>query len=242
MTNTLITAGCSFTIDHYQLTWADYLAQELNYKLINVAARGAGLNFISKRLILSLQGVSTDSTLVGIMLPSSDRFDYYVDQEHALKENFINISSWQGSGIPSLVNLDGTLSNKSGYSLTGGEPRGHKKHWYKFFYNKTESYINYWFYVLLIQDYLKLRGFKYFFLSAYPIDNNIEQPINQSTNSIECKSLIDLIDFDSFIFHQDRLGFLDYVRSSKFEIKNHHPVTESHKEFVNKVVIPGLLK
>jgi hypothetical protein len=242
MIKTLVTAGCSFTIDHYQLTWADYLAQELNCKLINVAARGAGLNFISKRLILSLQGASTDSTLVGIMLPSSDRFDYYVDHEHVLKEDFVGISSWQGGGKSSLVNLDGTLSDNSGYSLTGGQPRGHKAHWYKFFYNKTESYINYWFYVLLIQDYLKLRGFKYFFLSAYAIDNNIEQSVNQSTNLIECDNLTNLIDFNSFIFHQDQLGFLDYVQSNEFEIKNHHPVTEAHNNFVKKVVIPGLLK
>ena len=252
MIKTLITAGCSFTIDHFQLTWADYLSQELNVKLINVAGRGAGLGFISKRLILALQGASAESTLVGIMLPSSDRFDYYVDQKHVLKEHFVDISSWQGEGKPSLVRLDGTLSDRSGYSLTGGQPRGHKSHWYKYFYNKTEAYINYWFYVLLMQDYLTLHGFRYFFLSAYAIDNNSEsvllsmidnstESVDHSSSPIECDDLTKLIDFDSFIFHQDRLGFLDYVKSKGFEIKTHHPVTESHKIFVKDIILPRII-
>lgn len=238
----LITAGCSFTIDNYQKTWADYLAKELNYELINVAARGAGIGFISKRLIIALQNINPTDALVGIMLPSSDRFDYYVDKKHNLKNNLLDISSWQDGKAPSFVNLDGELSRNSGYSLTGGQPRGDKKYWYKYFYNKTESYINYWFAVLQIQNYLKLHNFKYFFLSAYNINNTIEQPVNQECNEVEYPDVINLIDFQNFIFYADKLGFLDYVDSNNFNIVKNYPVAEAHKKFVLDIVIPSLRK
>jgi hypothetical protein len=238
----LITAGCSFTIDNYQKTWADYLAISLNYKLVNVAGRGAGLGFISKRLILSLQDEDPNNVLVGIMLPSSDRFDYYVDKAHVLKNNFINISSWQDGKNPSLINLDGTLSTESGYSLTGGEPRGDKKHWYKLFYNPTESYINYWFNVVLIQNYLKLHKFKYFFTSAYNLKNTIEQSVNQNLEPIECSDLTKLVDFDNFILYKERLGFLDYVKLEGFNIVDHYPETQAHEKFVADIIVPQVNK
>jgi hypothetical protein len=237
MIKTLVAAGCSFTKDYYQKTWPDYLSNSLRYNLVNIGARGAGMDFISKRLITHLTQCDPDTTLVGIMLPSSDRFDYYVDSSHPLKNNLLNVTNWQGNGRPELINLDGTTSYTNGYSLTGGEPRGDKKYWYKYFYNKTYSLINYWFNVHSIQTYLKLQKFDYFFTTAYDIDCTVEQPINNSDESIEYTKMFDLIDFDQFIFYKERSGFLSFVKEKNFTITDNHPDTVAHSEFVKSVLL-----
>ena len=68
----LFTFGCSFTKDNYQDTWADLLAQDLNLELHNHAERGAGADYVSKRILTSDIGVDD---LVVVMWPSADRYD-----------------------------------------------------------------------------------------------------------------------------------------------------------------------
>lgn len=236
MKKTLVTAGCSFTQDYYQKTWADYLAESLDYELVNIAARGAGMDFISKRTITHLSQSSKDS-LVVIMLPSSDRFDYYTDSKHPLKHNFLNIASWQKNRRPELVNLDGSVSSSHGYSLTGGEHRGNKKYWYKYFYNKTNSLINFWFNVHSLQTFLQLNNIKYFFTTAYNLNNTVEQCINDDNDPLEYTDMLNLIDFNRFIFYKNQCGFLEFVADNKFKTINHHPETLAHKEFVNRILL-----
>jgi hypothetical protein len=96
MTKKLIACGCSFTIDNYQNTWPNFLSEELNVELINIAARGAGLDFISKRLITYISKNKQADISVAVMLPSADRFDLYVDEGNPQKIDFLNISGWQG--------------------------------------------------------------------------------------------------------------------------------------------------
>ena len=42
----LATARYSFTKGNYQQTWADFLVHALDNELVNVAARGAGIEFV----------------------------------------------------------------------------------------------------------------------------------------------------------------------------------------------------
>jgi hypothetical protein len=213
MIKTLVSAGCSFTKDGYQKTWADYLRQNLDSDLINVGARGAGLDFISKRLMVSLDNMDPAGVLVGIMLPSIDRFDCYIDSAHATKNHLLSISSWQNGKNPSFVTLDGELSDQQGYCLTGGEPRGIKKYWYKYYYNSTAAYINYWFNIINIQNFLVLKGFRYFFTSAYDLDSAVEQPGNQDIHPVEYTGMIKMVNFDRF----DYLRF--FIFCSAFDRK-----------------------
>lgn len=238
MKNQLVTAGCSLTKDFQQLTWANYLADMLGYELNNVAARGAGMSFISKRVIMATQTCDPTTTSVVVLLPSSDRFDCYIDESHVLLDEFVKVSSWQDGRQPQLVNLDGTISSQHGYSLTGGEARGLKSYWYKYYHNNTAAHINYWFDVLHLQNYLKLRGFEYWFISAYDVDNTVEQSSNNNSAKIEYNSMQQLIDWEKFIFHRNRCGFLTYAREHQFEFVRHYPVTEAHCAFVENIMLP----
>jgi hypothetical protein len=235
----LVTTGCSLTFDNYQKTWANFLSDRLGLELINIASRGAGIDFICKRLITYLHDKDPTQYKVFIMIPSSDRFDYYVDSDHLLKNDFLKISSWQQGNKPSFMSLDGSLSNDNGYSLTGGWRRGYKKKYYKYYYNKTFSSINYWFNVLYIQNFLKLNNYTYNFTSAYHIDQTIEQEYN-SLGEIDYINHIKLIDFNQFILYQNQSGFLDYVKDKNYEIIKNHPIEEAHENYVDEVLLPKL--
>jgi hypothetical protein len=157
--NRLVALGCSLTKDNYQKTWADYLAEQLNLPLINIGARGAGLDYLSKRL-LTFDLNSND--LVAIMLPSADRFDWFLDNKSPLTSSALNISSWQNGKNPSLVDLKGNDVADFGFSLTGGNHRGYKKYWYKYFYSQTKAELDYWAYVITIQNFLVINKINYF--------------------------------------------------------------------------------
>lgn len=241
MTKKLIACGCSLTKDNYQKTWPDFLSEELNVEFINIAARGAGIDFISKRLITYISKINHSDISVAIMLPSADRFDFYVDENNLQKKEFLNISGWQGGKHPDLINLDGRLSDDHGYCLTGGNHRGPKKYWYKYFYSETFAYINYWFDVLLIQNYLKLNNIPYFLIPAYNLDDLTENIANKNS-AVYYKQALDLIDFDRFIFYKDSLGFLQFVKDNNFSVIDHHPKAEAHQSFVKDIILPVYTK
>jgi hypothetical protein len=238
MIKNLVVGGCSYTQDYRIKTWPNYLAERMGWQLINVGARGAGIDFVSKRLIIELQDYDPQSTTVVIMLPSSDRFDLYVDKEHPLKNDLRNIASWQGNEYPELVNLDGSKSTEHGYSLTGGHHRGYKKYYYKFFYNYTYSEINYWFNVISLQNYLNVRRFTSLFTSVYNLDNIVEQESNRR-GTLEFTKMYDLVDWTKFKFYKQRSGFLDFVADHNYECIDYHPVTEAHAAWAESILIPN---
>jgi len=51
MISKLVTFGCSFTKDNYQGTWADLVSTDIGVPLLNHAERGAGSDFVIKRLL-----------------------------------------------------------------------------------------------------------------------------------------------------------------------------------------------
>jgi hypothetical protein len=236
MIKTLVAAGCSLTKDFRQLTWPDYLAQHLNSALVNVAARGAGMTFVSRRLMMCLESYTSKDVLVAVMLPSSDRFDCYVDHNHELRQDFVAAASWQNGSNPSLVNLDGSLSTNHGYCLTGGQHRDVKKAWYKYYHNATAAWIDYWFAVINLQNYLRVRRFQYVFVTAYDLYQTVEQSSNMGY--IEYDDMLNLVDFSRFAFYQHQRGFLSFARDHNHEFVEHYPVTQAHEHFVESVLLP----
>jgi hypothetical protein len=120
--------------------------------------------------------------LVVILFPSVDRFDWYLDSSHPLVSDAVSIASWQNGKNATLINIDGSLSNTHGYSLTGGENRGYKKFWYKYYHNTESILLNYWSKIVLLQNYFDNNQIKYCFSLAYDRDNLIEQPYNKNGN------------------------------------------------------------
>jgi hypothetical protein len=236
----LITIGCSLTKDNYQKTWAIFLAEQINYTLINLGTRGAGMDFLSKRAIIELEKHSPDQSLVVIMLPSSDRFDFYVDSDHPLQRDFLKTSSWQDGKHPSLVELDGSFNQTQGYCLTGGQARGQKKYFYKYYHNNTLSTVNHWFNFISLQNYLKLKQFSYIFTSAYDLHSTVEQPYNKNTDYKQTVDLFQLIDWSHYAGYDKDKGFLTFCKDYKFNLINHYPDSQAHKQFVEQIILPVL--
>jgi hypothetical protein len=235
----LVTAGCSFTLDNYQKTWANYLADASGYTLTNIGARGAGIDFISKRILFHCSKNRPD--LLVIMLPSVDRFDWYVDEHHPLAKSAVEIASWQDGQRASLLNLNGITSQTEGYSLSGGEIRGDKRHWFKYYYSETSALLNYWTAVYNLENFLKLKQIPYFFTTAYDRDNLVEQTTNMTGNSDSFKWIFDLIDWNKFIFYQETQGFLSFTRARGYAITKNHPVTEAHLAWVEEILTPAII-
>jgi hypothetical protein len=234
----LTTAGCSFTLDNYQNTWANYLAEGFGCELTNLGARGAGIDFIAKRIMYHCGHNDTD--LIVVMLPSVDRFDWYLDQHHPLRAAGTSIASWQNGQGPSLVTLDGQLSDTEGYSLSGGEIRGHKHHWFRYYYSETSALLNYWTTVYNLENFFKVKNIPYYFTTAYDRDNLVEQAHNQTQTTGNFSWIFDCIDWDRFIFYQDTKGFLSFTQDQKFSVMRGHPVAAAHKAWVNSILLPNI--
>lgn len=234
MKNNLVALGCSLTKDNYIKTWPDYLASMLDMNCVNLGARGAGLDFVSKRLISYCLN-KTD--FVTIMLPSADRFDWYIDNNSPLQEEALQTASWQNGRFPELLTIDGETSLESGYCLSGGEHRGYKKYWFKYFYSETKALLDYWSTVLFLQKYLESENVCYVFTSAYDKDNLIEQPYNKA-NAIHqmVNNITSKIDFSKFVYYNNDEGFLNFANQHGFEyFDKNHPNTKSHQHFAEYV-------
>jgi hypothetical protein len=229
----LLTAGCSFTKDNYQSTWADYLSKLLGYELINIASRGAGIDFISKRI--HHYCLTSSPNLVVIMLPSMDRFDWYIDANHPLTNSALSIASWQNGKNSSFVKIDGTLSNSEGYLLTGGEIRGDKKHYYKFYYNESVALINYWSTVYSLENFFKIKKIPYYFTTAYDKDQLVEQNINITGYGDQHQFLLEAIDWSKFIFYKNNQGFLSFTKDNNYKIVRHYPDTDAHLDWATYI-------
>lgn len=234
----LLTAGCSFTKDNYQKTWAIYLAEELRYELTNIAARGAGIDFTTNRILYECLKEKYD--LVIIMLPSVDRMDLYTDKNHPLKQQYLDISSWQDGKSPDFVALDGQLTKDHGYVLSGGEIRGLKKYWFKYYYNETSALLSYWSKVFLLENFFKTKQIKYKFHMAYDKNSLVEQPVNASGDDQIYDCLWNNMDWAHFIFYKNTKGFLSFVKDHHYQIIKNHPESLAHEKWVKEILLPNL--
>ena len=197
---------------------------------VNLGARGAGLDFLSKRL---LSYCLEKNDYVAIMLPSSDRFDWYIDYDSPLQKEALQTASWQNGKSPELLDINGNTSLQSGYCLSGGEHRGYKKYWFKYFFSETKASLDYWSTVVFLQRYLESENIQYFFTSAYNKDDLIEQPCNKSSSTNQVISHIkSKIDFTKFVYYNADKGFLDFAKQNNFEyFDKNYPGTKAHKSF-----------
>ena len=224
--NKLVAVGCSLTKDNYQKTWPDYLSDLLNLPLDNIGARGAGLDFLSKRLLsYNLQ----KDDLIGIMLPSADRFDWYVEDNSFLQEHALTIAAWQNGKFPSLLDLDGNNHQTHGFVFSGGNHRGYKKYWYKYFYSQYKAELDYWANVILIQNFLETKNIDYFITSAYDKDFFIENKMNVGKINSQNK-IIDHVNFNRFIYYNNK-GFVSFSKDNNYSFIKHYPGTEAHKHY-----------
>ena len=90
----MITSGCSFTEsvrENQEKSWADYLAEKLNKKLVNYGKGGSGNEYIYNSIVDNL-----DTDLVVVMWSGFDRWDFH----------------WGSFELPYLIEDAGTMPRK----------------------------------------------------------------------------------------------------------------------------------
>lgn len=228
----LVTFGCSITKDNYQDTWADLLAHELGVDLHNHAERGAGADYVSKRILTS--DIEVDD-LVVIMWPSADRYDLWADATTPhLLQDYVH-ASWPDGTQPQLVDLHGQARLDQGYILNGSVPRGYKHKYFKYFYSPYQVVHDWYTAIITAQLYLNARGITYCMLTALPFDC----PINYHHGTFQPESkIVNKIDLEKFA---DTSGFLPWAMATKQPFLNaHYPATLAHQKYIDTFLLPFL--
>jgi len=228
----LFAFGCSYTKDNYQDTWADLVAQDYNLTLHNFAERGAGSDFLVRRLLTA--NIDPASSLVMIMWPSADRFDLWADSTTPHLLNDVEYASWVDGKQPKLVDYYGNYSNKYGFNLNGSVPRGYKHYYHKFFYTPTQVIHDWYINIITTQLYLKSKKIKFIMSSGLPLQNPIRYHYD---TFITIPEIYNTIDQESFVDNSEHEGFYNYCKSRNLTFFNlHHPDTQSYRHYVDNVL------
>jgi hypothetical protein len=228
----LFVFGCSLTKDNYQDTWADLIAQDYGLTLHNCAERGAGSDFVVRRLLTA--DIDPSNSLVMIMWPSADRFDLWADWTVPHLLNDIEYASWADGSQPKFIDHYGNRSNQQGFILNGTIPRGYKHYYHKFFYTANQVAHDWYINVITAQLYLKSKNIKFVMSSAFPIRN----PIHHHDNTfITVPEIYNKIDQESFVDHSEHEGFFNYCAERNLPFfSTDHPDTQSHRHYVDNVL------
>jgi hypothetical protein len=232
MIENLYTFGCSYTKDNYQKTWADLVAQDHGLKLHNLAERGAGADFVVKRLLVS--DIDPKNSAVMIMWPSADRFDLWADANtpHLVQDQ--QHASWPDGIEPKLVDYHGHYNHQQGFVLNGSVPRGYKHYFFKYFYSAHWVTHNWYVSVITAQLYLKSQGIKFCMSSTFPLT----QPVQYHHEEFDTvQDLFGRIDQSCFDQNSITTGFVPYCIEHGLPFINaHYPDTQSHRYYIDNVL------
>ena len=207
----LYTFGCSFTCDAFYKTWANIVAEEFQFDLVNCAERGATAEYTVARLMST--NIEPDS-MVGIMWTSSDRYCIRADNTTPHLQNDKEYAAWVDGKKPMLIDYRGERSNEKGYCLTGSNPRGYNNYYWKYLYNPTQLLNDYYIKIVLTQSWLERKGIKYFMLSSLPMLN----PRLWHKEPVEIN--YDIFNFISIFIFYDIYSWLYEKRNRKRLLKN----------------------
>ena len=130
------------------------------------------------------------------------------------------------------------MSLTEGFCLSGGEIRGFKKHWFKYYYSEASVLLDYWIKIYQLQLFLQSRKIKYCFSLAYDRDNLVEQNTNKNSVTMNFDWVFEQINWQNFVFYNENKGFLSFAKENKFKInKNCHPDTQAHNAWVNDILL-----
>lgn len=233
----LYTFGCSLSRDNYQQVWGDMLSQQLGIELVNRAERGAGADFLFKRLLCSQEISSRD--LVVIMWPSADRYDLWADKTTPHLLDDIDKCSWPDGKLPKLINYHGVYNRESGFILNGSIPRGHKHRYFKYFYSADQSVNNWLTNIVAAQLYLDCKKIPYVMASAFPLRNPIHYHHNDFVINEDIYANINL---SKFVDESKTQGFYDFCRSNNLPFFDpHHPSSRAHQTWVDQLLLPKVI-
>lgn len=239
MIRNLYTFGCSLTKDTFQDTWADILAEKFSLKLHNRAERGAGADFISKRVLTSTD-ITSDDSLVAIMWPCADRFDLWADHTvpHLLDDQIY--ASWVDGNRPALIDMHGHRGQYQGYILNGSIPRGYKHKWYKFFYSPYQAIHDWYTRIIQTQLVLQSRKQRVIMMAAFALDNPLHCHVGEFNID---HTIFGQIDQDLFVGPCMGGGFQSWCVSNNLGFTDpHHPNSAAHAMWVDKFMFDRMQK
>jgi len=217
----ILTAGCSHTIDFMQKPWPSYLPGT-----VNLGVRGAGPDFVSKRVCKALTESRFDYCI--ILWPYVTRVDLFIDDPE-IRDKAMEIAPWQESAKRTFVDIDGKEVDKNGY-LCSGHIRGYLSEYYRNFYSDKQNKINFWFYVLSVQLLCEKLGVKHLFFTVDDIEtygscmfDAVDLSKIESANGIGFHNYLASKNANtSDGYHYDTLGHKLYAEFVADKIKKHY--------------------
>jgi len=233
----LLTSGCSFTFEKWN--WPTFVAQMMDYELINVGMASQGNGLISKKVIYNIDKLiktyNSEDIVVGVMWSGVDRNDFYIEDTRSMN----NISGW-------IENPTNVVDGHKNWEITNHHwMTGKSRLWYENFHTNIGSMIQTIQNILLVQWYLERHDIKYFmstFLDIFHMEgayNIISHP--------EVKYLYEMIDFTKFL---PVSGCHEWVKQNYKEAGLNppdlngyigmHPTKFGHTKFAEEVIVPHL--
>jgi len=251
MSKLLITSGCSFseciTYIAGSGTWPRHLAKMLDgYEHISYAMGSQGNGLISRGIIYgvceALKTHKPEDILVGVMWSGSNRFDYKCEDpkdlhftQNKVDNGWIeNPTSFVKDGKKDWVILNANWTDNNVEAET----------YYRMFHSNIGSSIYSIEHILRTQYFLQKHNVNYFFTDF--VDENIVS--NFLMKHPDVSYLYQLIDRDyylpvssEFTWVRENTKFSHLWNDPSLSYWE-HPKSEMHKEFVEQVIYPWLIK
>lgn len=229
MKKTLVASGCSFTFEPWN--WPTFVAEEMNYDLINVGMGSQGNGLISKKLIYriteELKTKKPEDIIVGVMWSGIDRNEFYVDNKE-----FPNIDGW-------IENPTSVVGDHKNWLITNIHWNiKESKMWYEYFHTNIGAILQTIQNILFTQWFLERNGIKYFMTTYLDIFN---QYVDNMLLHPEVDYMFKQIDFSKFIpidgCREWTVG--NYPTEGYTDVTVElHPNKFGHQRFSEEVVVP----
>jgi hypothetical protein len=231
----LIASGCSFTFESWN--WPTFVANEMDYDLLNVAMASIGNGLISKKIIYNVEKLlkykSSKDIIVGIMWSGIDRYEFYTNNSKKTP----NIDGW-------VENPTNIVDDEKNWLIVNHHWQTfHSKNWYSNFHTDIGASIETIKDILLTQWYLERNRVKYFMSTYLDIFN--KQFTQEIIENPDVQYLYKMIDFTKFLPIN---GCYEWVEENHEEYGinkpdlngfiDTHPTKFGHEKFSQEVVIP----
>lgn len=237
----LLVSGCSFTHNNHTTpcVWANNLAAWAGMSISNLAIPGAGNTHIKNSVILWLEQHKPDpkDVLILVMWSGIERVDWITSQ---VDSDFKNSYPFTYNYTP---DTELVLGGNWWAKFFNPTPVQQSLISYTKFQNNTSLVLNSWLAMTQLTDYLKLRGYTFY----YTAWQNLWSPGDQTNQWIDYGVELDRLglslDPAPWLFweHDKYLGTWARDHAVLTE-DNLHPTHQGHEDWANAVLIPELLK
>lgn len=244
MITNLLVNGASFTAN---TSWATYVAQQCNLNLVNLAAGGAGNQYItnSTQDYILEHAPDPKTTLVLIMWGGTGNIDWRISGEwwYYLKDNNYKIGSHPVDSEDSYYVFSGGMGNSWTEHSTA-------KKIFEWQYKLSDPIVlckQSLLHFINLENFLHTRGYRYRFISPGNMFK-VDQPEFYAGNysiGYFCKDLkcFKNFDYSNWIFADAQKNGLSEFAHSIGQMKpDYHPTDQGHDLFAQQIIIPEISK